>query len=339
MKNAQSAKECRTYTRLRTNTPERKTFRFRAVLKKQKPRRIVLFSLAIIILSVHLMNALSNTLLNDLMKAYDIRQRELHFRRVVRDCGAFDVRLPETNPKAIHDLEDVFESLTSVYILSTEDCVSSAFSSLTVTCVKGRELDRCITDHYDPEQNRGHGYLVSLSHAAIFVRALDHQEERVLIVEDDAIPTFLHQESSSLKKKLQADDWNIIRFSFRPYHIETAYAQSFMAGTSFVERIEKCPAECICEGGEQTGFCRLKHTGCDLRSSDFYAVHRRGFHNLVTRLLDTSNPHRVIDWFVLQNTEDSWLSLRAYSTQENLDIPSSLQIAFHDTYVNQCMQV
>jgi len=189
------------------------------------------------------------------------------------------------------------------------------------------------------ESVSGHGYAVSMSHAAILARALDLRQDKIVIIEDDVTSLSFDRDASPLRIMLQLNTWDIIRFSFRPYFVEKAFAHSNIEGTNFRDTMSSCPEECLCQvdpSNKQAKFCKLRSEGCDLRSSDFYAVRSSAFHDLIRRMLDFENPLRVIDWYILQETGNQWLSLEPFTTQGHLDIPNGLQVAFHNTFVQQC---
>ena len=74
-----------------------------------------------------------------------------------------------------------------------------------------------------------------------------------------------------------------------------------------------------------------------MRSSHFYIANARVFESVIADLLDVSDDHRIIDWFVLH-----WYSNQVYATsnvamQGMLDIPRELQEGYLKLFTRLCV--
>ena len=108
----------------------------------------------------------------------------------------------------------------------------------------------------------------------------------------------------------------MIRFGFRPYFLEKTSR-------------EPCPTECRCyiKHDMAREFCKLSKPGCDMRSSDFYVIHKTSYAPLLSKLLDLkqANSKRIIDTAPMRSLANQWLILPQASIQTKLDIPIDYQ--------------
>ena len=106
--------------------------------------------------------------------------------------------------------------------------------------------------------------------------------------------------------------WSMIRFGFRSYFLEKTSR-------------EPCLTECRCYIKHDTAreFCKLSKPGCDMRSSDFYVIHKTSYAPLLSKLLDLkqANSKRIIDTAPMRSLANQWLILPQASIQTKLDIP------------------
>ena len=77
--------------------------------------------------------------------------------------------------------------------------------------------------------------------------------------------------------------------------------------------------------------------GCDVRSSHFYIANARVFESVIADLLDVSEEHRIIDWFVLHRYSNQVYTTSSIATQEVLDIPRELQQSFAKVFTRLCV--
>jgi hypothetical protein len=77
--------------------------------------------------------------------------------------------------------------------------------------------------------------------------------------------------------------------------------------------------------------------GCDMRSSHFYIANGRIFERLIADLLDASEEHRIIDWFVLHRYPNQLFATDPVAIQEALDIPPELQEGYGKLFKRLCI--
>lgn len=266
---------------------------------------------------------------------YDFDQVYRFTSQVVRNCPAAFHRVQgKESSRAADPLHLFLQQVDGLYVLTSSNSCQNRFGDLGFTCVKGKVLDSCVPKRYHRLIDN-HGYAVSFSHAAIFAQAMNFGYENVAIIEDDAsieLKRFNRGLILSLNKLLRSNKWNIIRLGYRPYFFEAKERESTY----------KCPSQCRCTGrhGLDTGLCKLAGAGCDLRSADFYIAHKRVFANLLSMLLDVDTKDRVIDFFTLQQIEDTWLVVPQVSFQEKLEsvFPVSLQLGFSELFYDACCE-
>ena len=121
---------------------------------------------------------------------------------------------------------------------------------------------------------------------------------------------------------------SMIRFGFRPYFIEK-------------NSREPCPHRCRCYIKQKFAheFCTLPSAGCDMRSSDFYIIHKKSYAPLLSKIVDIrqANSKRIIDTAPMRSLANQWLILPLASIQTKLDIPVDYQIGLSAVYVKKCV--
>jgi hypothetical protein len=224
----------------------------------------------------------------------------------------------------------VLHFVSRVFILTSEK--ACRLEGISATCVRGKVLDSCVPSELEPLIS-GHGYAVSLSHAAIIALSLRTGLDSVAIIEEDAMLEEMEINTSlSLQHLLHEGNWKLVRLSFRPYFFEIK-----SSGTSYA-----CPDQCVCRNrpGDDKGLCHISSAGCDLRSADFYLVNHFLFEELILRLLDVSETARVIDYSVLQSFNDYWVASPQISYQNKLEsvYPATLQKGFGELFKELCVE-
>ncbi|CEG01907.1 unnamed product [Ostreococcus tauri] len=258
-------------------------------------------------------------------------------RDMTSNCKAFEFVSPshESAKKSLSSDLAVLLALTdAVFVLTTLECKFS-LPNVPWACVKGKVVDSCIPKHLKALIRR-HAYATSISHAFIFMYAHLQGYEHVTIVEDDAF--FAESVRGGLIDDVRAvlqgpDDWSFIRLGYRPFFLEAQHKKS----TGFhLEDPIVCPSSCICaKFGSNT--CRMVESGCDMRGSHFYIANGRVFESMLTDLLDVSEKHRVIDWFVLHRYRNQVYSTGVVAVQGALDIPRELQEGYAKLFERLCV--
>ena len=77
--------------------------------------------------------------------------------------------------------------------------------------------------------------------------------------------------------------------------------------------------------------------GCDMRSSHFYISNAGVFESVIADLLDVSDEHRIIDWFVLHRYSNQVYATSNVAMQEALDIPRELQEGYDKLFTRLCV--
>ena len=83
--------------------------------------------------------------------------------------------------------------------------------------------------------------------------------------------------------------------------------------------------------------CRMVEKGCDMRSSHFYIANARVFGSLIADLLDVSDEHRIIDWFVLHRYSNQVYASSNVAMQKALDMPRELQEGYDKLFTRLCV--
>jgi hypothetical protein len=264
-----------------------------------------------------------------------------------------------------------------VYILTSQNCdspnvtirVPQEFVDKT-SCVSGRVLDRCASTAsgvwYESHYTR-----VSMSHGMIIKHAQENGFAHITVMEEDTVlnddvgltpetekdvlallADEFTPEASTLGRVEVATDrdtgaseaWKIIRPAFRPHLFERFEARPSASGKSFVEVTVgvldelKCPSQCHCRNSRLNGqLCQLHASGCDLRSSDMYFLNNRAYDEMLTTLF-TATDDTIIDHFVLQNIDKTWLLHPSLTVQGHLDISNVLQHRVQELFETKCVK-
>ena len=254
------------------------------------------------------------------------------FQISVALCKNFTTSIAAASDHFPHGLTSLFSLFDHVFVLSFDGCRTQIPSSLLhkSSCIEGRVLDKCSPDRFLRGKEK-HGLKVTFMHASVIELAKRAAYNNILILEDDTI--LLNRRLApgvvrEMKSLVRGSGWSVIRFSLRPYFLQER-------GT------EHCPARCRCDIVQKHSMhlCRLRRSGCDIRSSNFYAVHANEFSSFQAKLLDTraSNLDRIIDTVPLRQLDNHWLFLPQLAIQGRLDIPFDYQIGLVALYVKKCV--
>ena len=264
---------------------------------------------------------------------------------------------------------DVIAATDHVYILGVEDCWSENVTTRVPSqwagkssCVNGKVLDKCSAEHtgvyFDSHYTR-----VSVSHGLIIKAAKEAGHASVTVMEADATfndeQDLFAQTVSDAKHLITGPSsaqlgrvelgapgqshWNIIRLGFRPhlfeeYEIQKASNGGYVEITTGVLEDVACPEQCECTQIRPDGqLCLLTSSGCDLRSSEMYIASARAYDELLESLFDGTDD-TIIDHFVLQNIEHSWIVHPSRTVQKDLDIPVSLQKRVQGVFEHKCLR-
>ena len=261
------------------------------------------------------------------------RPVERRFREAVDACQSFarPLDVSDNAPYAIQILE-ALRSIDHVFILSLDTCETKLPKSFAgrATCIVGAKLDACAPNEFV----RGpytHAMKVSFMHAAVLYLAEKANFRHVALIEDDVVVRHGILSEDMLPdfgKILSSKTWSMIRFGFRPYFLEQ-------------NSREPCPHRCRCYIKQKFAheFCMLPRVGCDMRSSDFYIIHKKSYAPLLSKILDIrqANSKRIIDTVPMRSLANQWLILPLASIQTKLDIPVDYQIGLSAVYVKKCV--
>lgn len=274
-----------------------------------------------------------------------------------------------TWPGISPQVTNIVAATDHVYILGIEDCVSENVTTRVPsqwagksTCVNGKVLDKCTSDHTGVYFT-SHYTRVSVSHGMIIKAAKEAGHKHVTVMEADA--TFDANEELTAQTVTDAthliagptaaqlgriklgssggSHWNIIRLGFRPHLFEQYEVRKAANGDGYVEVTTgllsdaTCPQQCQCTEIRKDGqLCMLSNSGCDLRSSEMYMASERAYDELLESLFDGTD-ETIIDHFVLQNMEHSWVMHPSRTVQKDLDIPVDLQKAVQRMFEERCL--
>ena len=233
------------------------------------------------------------------------------------------------------DVAALLFAVDHTFVLTKVDCVQTVPNQLSdrVTCVRGHTLDACAPRKYiqAATSSMSHALRVTFAHAYILQRAHQAGYDSIAILEADAVFVQRHLSETTVAqvhKLLESQDWSILRVGFRPYFLER-------------NAVHHCPSRCRCTITAQYGesVCKLRGTGCDMRSSDFYIIRSDEFQPLSRRLLDLrgSSLSRVIDMQPIQLIRKTWLMIPQVSFQRTLDIPLDYQVGQSALYIKKCV--
>ena len=258
---------------------------------------------------------------------------ERRFRQAVDACQSFSrpLGVSDDAPFATQIL-GVLLSIDHVFVLSLDACETKLPESFAgrATCIVGAKIDACAPNEFI----RGpytHAMKVSFMHAAVLHLAKKVNFRHVALLEDDVVirrGVFSEDLTPDFGKILSSKTWSMIRFGFRPYFLEK-------------NSRDPCPRSCRCYIKRKFAheFCKLRSAGCDMRSSDFYVIHRTSYAPLLSKLLDIRqvNSKRIIDTAPMRSLSNQWLVLPLASIQTKLDIPVDYQIGLGAIYVKKCI--
>ena len=202
------------------------------------------------------------------------------------DCPA-GMRVPENrgdSPKHSVLSLGISKYADRIYIICTDECdmtVPEAFGD-KVMLLDGFALDECNgLGQYD------HWIKASQSHLHAVTHAISIGAETILVLEQDSVADpdlgWADGNWAQFDEALDTKPWNMVRLGYRPVGFENDPA------------IETCPESCVCENAGEL-LCWLPNPGCNLRASDAYLLHARGFETYAEMLRSGA----VIDNGVLQ---------------------------------------
>jgi hypothetical protein len=160
-----------------------------------------------------------------------------------------------------------------IYVICTDECDMTIPEEMgdKVMLLNGFELDVCngLTSGYS------HWIKASQSHLHAVTHAISVGAETILILEQDSMAdgdvAWTDGNWQEFNQALETKPWNMVRLGYRPLTFE------------YDPLIEKCPEQCVCENVGEV-LCWLASPGCDLRASDAYLLHARGFQEYATAL-------------------------------------------------------
>jgi hypothetical protein len=254
------------------------------------------------------------------------------FQEAVDACQGFSQPLGVSDDTPFStQISKLLLRIDHVFVLTTDICEIGLPRSFAgrASCVVGTKIDVCAPNEFI----RGpytHAMKVSFMHAAVLYLAQKANYRHVALIEDDVAVrhgVFSDNLSPDFGNILNST-WSMIRFGFRPFFLEKTSR-------------EPCPLECRCYVKQDTArdFCKLTKAGCDMRSSDFYVIHKTSYASLLSKLLDLkqANSKRIIDTAPMRSFANQWLILPQVSIQTKLDIPMDYQIGLGALYVKKCV--
>ena len=267
------------------------------------------------------------------MKNDNRRLARKRFQEAVDACRGFSQPLGVGDDAPFStQISKMLLKIDHVFVLSIDTCETKLPKSFAgrASCVVGTKIDACAPREFI----RGpytHAMKVSFTHATVLYLATKANYRHVAVLEDDVAVrrgVFSEHVVPDFGNVLDSSTWSVIRFGFRPYFLEKSSR-------------EPCPTECRCYIKRDTAreFCKLSKPGCDMRSSDFYVIHKKSYAPLLSKLLDLkqANSKRIIDTAPMRSLANQWLILPQASIQRKLDIPIDCQIGLGALYVKKCV--
>jgi hypothetical protein len=257
-------------------------------------------------------------------------------RKLTRTCPGAYYRLQTNHTSSGNQLtagllEGLLRSVDHIYIVSKDGCSDVHIDRhLAITCIVGRAVDACAPTTFVGGAY-GHGYKVTFSHAFALFLAEKSDAERICMLEIDVLIRKDHAGESlqsDLDSLLQRKRWSFVRFGYRPYFFEQLSRK-------------ECPSECICLMDPHfSNFCRLRRSRCDLRSADFYFVHRSVFSRFRRQMLNLrlKNSRRIVDVVPLNSFSNQWLIMPQLAFQKTLDISVVDQLELSHYYRMKCVR-
>ena len=265
-----------------------------------------------------------------------IRYGSPNMRKLARTCPGAYYRLQTNHTRSGNQLttgllDGLLRFVDHIYIVSKDGCSDVHIGShLAITCIVGHAVDACAPTTFVGGAY-GHGYKVTFSHALALFLAEESNAERICVMEIDVLIRKHHADASlhsDLGTLLQRERWSFVRFGFRPYFFEQTSRK-------------ECPPECIClMDSHFSNFCRLRRSRCDLRSADFYFVHRSVFSRFRRQMLNLrlKNSRRIVDVVPLNSFSNQWLIMPQLAFQKTLDIPVLEQLELSHYYHTKCVR-
>ena len=224
----------------------------------------------------------------------------------------------------------VLKEVERIFVLAKHDCSRKLPLELSerVTCIRGVELDKCAPRKY-LRGRENHAMKVTYAHAFVMARAHEAHYSTIAVVEEDA--NFLERNFSSsfatdFASLIHSSAWGLIRLGFRPIFLQ-------------MNGILRCPQFCRCSVSTfGDHLCKMRHAGCDMRSSDMYIINQKFYLPFRAKLLNlrVSNRQRIVDTLPMNRIGPQWLVLPQLSFQTTLDVPIDYQIGLSALYVRKC---
>ena len=264
-----------------------------------------------------------------------------------RQLSTSTVSLPESAKSSLVQAVSVFESANfksytrfshqliaflseadHVFLLTGKDC---QFENLPVawehksSCVNAARLDSTL---YNWENYVGsHHVRITNSHRLFVKVARVMNWSSVAILEGD-ITSYSADEVddralAEYRSLLRSDNWDMIRFGYRPFSLET--------------EVESCPEECTCVqflGKESMGGhgCAITSGACDMRSSDAYILNSNSFEEF-----DALLENFTVDMEPMQRLPRIWFSTPQLAFQVDSAQSIESQIESAKKFYERCI--
>ena len=269
------------------------------------------------------------------VRAFHYNQKKaFDLSRLLQGCTDYSspVLTTPTERRLPVSVSEMLALVDQTYILSISACdtVLPSFLERKALCIHGQQIDSCLPPSL-LQGRHNHAAKVTFSHAFISRLAQDAGYEHILVIEDDVMllrRTLSEDSLQNFKALLYSTEWSMIRFGYRPKFLEH-------------QSDTPCPRRCRCTIDARFGthLCKLRATGCDLRSSDMYVLNSRFFSSFQTGLFDLTVPQerRIVDYLPMQRIPQQWLFIPQLSFQMTLDIPTDYQAGLGALYTKKCV--
>ena len=269
------------------------------------------------------------------VRAFHYNQKKaFDLSRLLQGCTDYSspVLTTPTERRLPVSVSEMLALVDQTYILSISACdtVLPSFLERKALCIHGQQIDSCLPPSLLQGRHH-HAAKVTFSHAFISRLAQDAGYEHILVIEDDVMllrRTLSEDSLQNFKALLYSTEWSMIRFGYRPKFLEH-------------QSDTPCPRRCRCTIDARFGthLCKLRATGCDLRSSDMYVLNSRFFSSFQTGLFDLTVPQeqRIVDYLPMQRIPQQWLFIPQLSFQMTLDIPTDYQAGLGALYTKKCV--
>lgn len=215
-----------------------------------------------------------------------------------------------------------------IFVLTSSPC---KFESLPrdwlhkSSCVSAENFDRVYSSTWKLPDS--HHFRIGNVHR-LFTRFAERNNfQNIAVIEADAFSytntTIDDNELANFRIFMRSASWDIIRFGYRPYFLETT------RGT--------CPAQCVCHSDMKLRMgrrmCLINSRSCDIRSSDMYVLSSRVFQEFRDNL-----ERDIVDMEAMQSLRLVWYMTPQESFQSSSSQLLDTQLHYATLFRELCQK-